>query len=620
MFRVLIFLLFSIIPTLGHSTHIVGGNFDLTYLGNDSYKIQLIFLFDDINGLPDAKDDYARISLFDKKTNFRLDTFHLPIVKEELTSTKSNGCDNYTYLRTRIITYSKIITLSKSRYSGANGFYVAFERCCRNYNIQNIFDPGGTGMTFYMEQPYPWNNGTQLVNNSPRWPVPSQFYACKDEFTSLDFAASDPDGDSLVYYMDDPVAGYSDNTMANVYPVFALPAPYPVVNFTNNYSKTNSISGNPPLNINSKTGKLSVRPNLTGLFVFAVVCEEYRNGVKIGLVKREIQLVVWDCYTPSSPTFSGSYKSKPVNQLDTLSILNKSGNCIDLQVTDSIKGSYVYVFANPSESIGSNYSLTLKSGYANDTLKGQFCIPKCAKTEQNIFIVRLSAVKFVCNIKYTDTLSFYIRLYDSTVSTPTIYGTYNSVPFLLRDTLKVNNKLGGCLSLQVVDLDTGSFVTTQGVISEDLKNNYSFTLESGNAYDTLKGNLCIPKCIAFPKNAFPVEILATKKVCNEVKVDTLGFFIQIYDSIATFNPETAPNIFSPNNDKINDVFIINNIPPDNCDEQYVKFEIYNRWGTQVFSTPDRYIAWEAPNLPDGLYYYYIIFTKQKFKGTIQVLR
>ena len=57
-----------------------------------------------------------------------------------------------------------------------------------------------------------------------------------------------------------------------------------------------------------------------------------------------------------------------------------------------------------------------------------------------------------------------------------------------------------------------------------------------------------------------------------------------------------PNVFTPNNDNINDTFA----PVFFCDEVIdYDLEVYNRWGTSVFQTNDINVVWDgADNVAD----------------------
>ena len=79
-----------------------------------------------------------------------------------------------------------------------------------------------------------------------------------------------------------------------------------------------------------------------------------------------------------------------------------------------------------------------------------------------------------------------------------------------------------------------------------------------------------------------------------------------------------PNVFSPNGDNINDFFK----PFPYKYIESIDMQIYNRWGTLIFSTNNPEILWDGTNqkskLPcsDGVYYYICSYTAVKLKGNI----
>jgi len=67
---------------------------------------------------------------------------------------------------------------------------------------------------------------------------------------------------------------------------------------------------------------------------------------------------------------------------------------------------------------------------------------------------------------------------------------------------------------------------------------------------------------------------------------------------------TFPNIFTPNSDGYNDLFVITNL------EYHPNSElvIFNRWGQIVFETPDYKNDWNGGDCSDGVYYYILKLT------------
>src|SRR5690606_23493129 len=68
----------------------------------------------------------------------------------------------------------------------------------------------------------------------------------------------------------------------------------------------------------------------------------------------------------------------------------------------------------------------------------------------------------------------------------------------------------------------------------------------------------------------------------------------------------VPNVFSPNNDGMNDLWHIEGI-------QYTKntVKVYNRWGQVVFEANNYRNNWRAQDIPDGTYFYVIIVERHE---------
>lgn len=87
----------------------------------------------------------------------------------------------------------------------------------------------------------------------------------------------------------------------------------------------------------------------------------------------------------------------------------------------------------------------------------------------------------------------------------------------------------------------------------------------------------------------------------------------------------VPNIFSPNNDGVNDILHI-----DGKNIESFIFLVYNRWGQKVFENDDIDKGWDGTykgkNLPEDVYSYVLIVKfqnsqrQQKYSGTITLVR
>ncbi|HSI90661.1 MAG TPA: gliding motility-associated C-terminal domain-containing protein, partial [Adhaeribacter sp.] len=83
------------------------------------------------------------------------------------------------------------------------------------------------------------------------------------------------------------------------------------------------------------------------------------------------------------------------------------------------------------------------------------------------------------------------------------------------------------------------------------------------------------------------------------------------------NPLAFYNIITPNNDKLNDVFVVENIHlyPGN------ELKIFNRWGSEVYSKKNYDNTWDGKNTADGTYYYFMkLADGRTYKGWVEIVR
>ena len=144
---------------------------------------------------------------------------------------------------------------------------------------------------------------------------------------NLDFSCIDADGDSLVYSLINPY----DNTVAGGAKPFTLLA------YRAMYSLVNILGPGSSCTINSSTGIVTGRTTALGLYVLAVKCEEYRNGIKIGEVVRDIEIPSINCAMLSTPEIDLSSQIKiypnPSNGIFKIEKSNSIGN-MEIEVYD----------------------------------------------------------------------------------------------------------------------------------------------------------------------------------------------------------------------------------------------------------------------------------------------
>lgn len=287
------------------ASHIVGGEFELRYISGNRYKLSLIWYFDQKNNpnrVPQAEEPTITVSIFRKFGNLFIRTETLSFDEVSDVNYTNDECSKAVI--TDKLVYTKEIELNPNDFSDPQGYYVSWERCCRNYSINNIYseDPEFSsrwaGQTFYMEFPPVVKEGQPFINNSPRLFPPLNDFACPFIPYYVDFAGVDDDGDSLVYSMVTPLSTHTGQALPPT-----GPAPYPNIAWRPGFGLDDIVDGVTNLEI-STDGFLTVTPKTVGLFAFAVKCEEFRNGVKIGEIIRDFQMVVTglgNCPDPLNP-------------------------------------------------------------------------------------------------------------------------------------------------------------------------------------------------------------------------------------------------------------------------------------------------------------------------------
>ena len=191
------------------ASHIVGGNFELLATRGTPgwYALSLHMFFDEVNGQQGAVTNALTATIFRKSDNRQMQTIELRLQRRTAVVYANEACANASSLRTTDIIYTADLYLNPATYTDPEGYYIVWERCCRNNIITNILTPGNVGNVFYMEFPALTSQGRAMVNSSPELGRPNGEYICVNKPFQLSFAATDADGDRLVYSLVTPYAG-----------------------------------------------------------------------------------------------------------------------------------------------------------------------------------------------------------------------------------------------------------------------------------------------------------------------------------------------------------------------------------------------------------------------------
>ena len=404
----LLTLIVVFIASLGSlwSTHIVGGEFELIHITNFTYRLNLVLYFDQVNGNPGAEDTQITPYLFRTSDNMFMDSVTLFNSGSEFVPYSQPNCA-IGDLITRRILYTATITLSADRYGDPEGYYVAWERCCRNNFVNNIDYQGGintVGQTFLLQFPPVVRDGGQLINSTPVLFPPLRDYACVGKPFYTEFGGTDLDGDSLVYTLIDPLDSSTDEAFPQI-----TSAPYSPIPWAFGIAVENMVPGTPSLKVN-RTGLITVTPSTSGLFVFALMVEEFRNGEKLGEVRRDFQMLVVDgCDFSTPPNVFATIKDDnvPLSSMDTLRFSYEDSKCLDLFVTDQDPNEVITFRAIPVNFQGELASIfEFPTGITEnfeDTLKVEVCLPDCPPDESGLMVVDLLAMDDACAVPLIDT-------------------------------------------------------------------------------------------------------------------------------------------------------------------------------------------------------------------------
>ncbi len=534
----LIGLLGMLMPSVAVASHIVGGEIQMYRLDATSnrYYIGLNLYFDATNGRPAAETQTVKLYFFKKSDNSSLGFIEVPQTVKKFVNYSNPNCAVNPDLSTYFITYGAEATFNTNNFADPQGYYVVWERCCRNNIITNIINSASTGVTFYLAFPPMVQNNQLYANSTPQFKELTGDYICRNRPFSFDLGGKDADGDSLVYSLVKPFAGFSNTS--NPEPIATGASNYPQITWAAGISDQNIIPGTQPLRIDSKTGQLNTTASQLGLYVFAVLVEEYRKGVKIGLVRREFQLKVIDCppNAPPQALYRAVGKKEFYKKGEVILIKRNQTKCIDVLITDIDPNQRLKIttkalnFGDNTVTVSPSVFTTKNSA---DTVKAQVCFDKCVESRNNQpVIVEIIVQDDGCPQPLYDTLQIRILI------EPNIYTRPKASTDLPNNQATVSQ--GTVLNFKV----TGIISTDEDVTIEARGRGFQLAAVGMNFKTaTAKKTVTQPFDWSPPCNAnsqeYIVDFIATNNTCNSLSKDTVT--VRLKNNI---RPNQAPKVSS----------------------------------------------------------------------------
>ena len=272
-------------PTKSNATHISGADLTYTWVSGNTFELELT-LYRDCSGITAPNSVSINYKSATCGYNLNVVLNKKPGTGQEITlpcNSSPTTCSGGISPGIQKYEYVGLVTLPAQCTDWVFGYSI----CCRNCAITTLtFSPpncSGAPAT-YIEATL--NNLIAPNNSSPIFSnLPVAFFCIGQPF-HYNHGAYDANGDSIVYSFIPPRSAFGTN-----------------VTFAPGYSPTNPISSSPPLTLSS-TGDIVLNPTASEVGVMAILVREYRGGILVGSVIRDMQVYTQPC-SNRLPTASG---------------------------------------------------------------------------------------------------------------------------------------------------------------------------------------------------------------------------------------------------------------------------------------------------------------------------
>jgi gliding motility-associated-like protein len=597
------------------ASHIVGGDLTYMHISNDSFEITLVLYVDCFFGQPVAisQDATSMISIFNATTRGRIKSILEPRSEPVRINSVSMNCvsppatacvDQYIYKY-----YTTLPFL-------AGGYTLAFQRCCRNNTIKNIVDPASSGTTFWCNIPDSvWSEG---YNSSAVFKTLPPNYLCATLPFTYDHSALDADGDSLSYELYTPYLA-TDGQVPR--PIPPDGPPYNPIAWSAGYGANSMMLGNPELTIDPVTGVINVTPQINGQYVVGIAVNEFRNGKKINTTRRDFQFNVFVCQVEVVSAFSKDLTACN----DTIAFKNNSFGATkylwdfgdSLLITDTssaFEPTFIYTRTGAYK-----VKLIASKGNCKDSTIIKVTIDRDLGrfATDDLILCKGDSIKISTNdsvnFNYFWTPSTYLN--DPRSPNP-LSGAPVDISYIVRRTSDL------CVNIDTVNIKVNKVTATfSPKVIEGCKQ-YMLKLDSVKPYPVMLWE--------YDKQAVSAQFLESSefKYGAPLRLKLVVSDRLCYDTLykESFPVSTEvigfiPNVFTPNDDGVNDCYQIKDVFLTKECSQLV---VYNRWGKMVYNSDEDGPCWNGTSrgsqLSAGTYYYILQHKGKDFHGTIALMR
>lgn len=300
------------------ASHIMGSDIFWDCMGSDTFKIT-IRVYRDCKGVELLSTPFTLTSDTVMKSLSSSRTY-LGDVTPVCDKLGCTGCSSSTCsykFGVEAFDITSIVYLGDWRKSGFCNVLIKWQQCCRNKAITT----GASDQNFYTSAQM--NICLSSCDNSPRWSYSPFAIMCLGSNFQWIPGLMDLD---------------MDTSSKSVLDSFAFSIDTPMLSATQKTKWNGGFSPTRPLqslsfHLDSVFGYLSFRPTREQVSIMTIRVDQYRNGVKIGYMRREMQFVVVKCPTNIEPYISGVDGTFRAKSLITVDVKGCIGDTLRFKFT-----------------------------------------------------------------------------------------------------------------------------------------------------------------------------------------------------------------------------------------------------------------------------------------------
>jgi hypothetical protein len=366
--KLLFCLLFIALAGVARATHLMGGDLVVHHQTANQYELRFT-AYRDTLGIPMYTSETIYVYKYNTSTSSYV-TFTTMIVPLN-TVLSTLLLPSFPY-GVEVGVYNASITLPTGKYR----FVV--NTCCRNGAILNMASPLAESMVLYTDL----QTDTMATNSTPGFlAMPVAYFAINDtaSYNPLPF---DPESDSIAWNLNIPFGSTT------------APATNPSFDSVSGFVAPSAAAAG-PFTMNPVTGEITWIPNLLGNFVQSFEVDEYKNGVQVGKIIRDMQYVVIPDTGNSSPFFQSLTQVNYNTQQGYKYMYYFPGQVLNFQLAGSQSGSSqlemdafgeIFQMANPA---------TFSTSTVSNVITGSLSwTPSLTEYKDRIVVFRLGNGQF----------------------------------------------------------------------------------------------------------------------------------------------------------------------------------------------------------------------------------